>query len=149
MLETDEVFRKLNSIKIEIKSLIKDVDYFDGEGFSELNLDLENPNDIFLDNSLRSIFCELEKAQNKIEYLEKPIKYESKLFLNEIGRYETEQGDYFTCGSMIEYLSNDKRYCDYPFWRKSSVEGTGGEYYIVDEPKLSLSSVIVRVRRFD
>ncbi len=146
MLEVNDVIRKLNSIKIEIKSIVKEVDYFEGEGFSELKFDSENPNDIFLEKSLMRIFCDLEKAQNKIEYLEQPIKYESKLFKNEIGRYETEQGDYYTCGSGIEYLSNDKRYSDYPFWRRSSVESNGGKYYIVDEPKLELSGLLVRKR---
>ncbi len=146
MVDKNEVIRKLNSMKIEIKSLVKATDYYEGEGFSELNLNLENPNDIFLENELSRIFYELEKAQNKIEYLDRPIKYESKLFLNDDDRYETEKGDYFTCGSIIEYLSNDDRYSDYPFWRKSRVESDGGEYYIVDEPKVSLSGLLVRVR---
>ncbi len=87
-----------------------------------------------------------ECSQNLFEYLDLEIKYESKLFPNDDDRYEMEKGDYFTCGSIIEYLSNDDRYSDYPFWRKSKVESDGNKYYIVDEPKVSLSGLLVRVR---
>ncbi len=39
MLEINDVIRKLNSIKMEVKSLVKETDYYDGEGFSELKID--------------------------------------------------------------------------------------------------------------
>ncbi len=146
MIEANVVMNKVFTIKNDIKRLIKETDYFDGEGLSEVNLNLEHPNDIFLNSELNRIFYDLEKAQRRIEYLERPIKYESTLFLNEDGRYETEKGDYFTSGSMIEYLSNDERYSDFPFWKKSSIESDSGTYYIVGEPDLSLSGLLVRVR---
>ncbi len=42
MVEVNDVMRKLNSIKIEVKTLVKETDYYDGEGFSELKIDSEN-----------------------------------------------------------------------------------------------------------
>ncbi len=149
MVEVNDVMRKLNSIKIEVKSLVKETDYYDGEGFSELKIDSENPNDIFIEKELSRIFYDLEKSQRKIEYLTRTISYESNLFENAEGRYETERGDYFTCGSIIEYLSYDERQSDYPFWRRSSIEGASGKYFIVDEPNVSLEGLLVRVRRVD
>lgn len=149
MVEINDVMGKLKSIKIDIKTVVKEVDYFEGEGFSELKLDFENPNDIFMQRELTRVFNDLEKAQRKIEYLTRTIGYESNLFENAEGRYETERGDYFTCGSIIEYLSYDERQSDYPFWRRSSIEGASGKYFIVDEPNVSLEGLLVRVRRVD
>lgn len=145
-MKANEVIREMKSINNSISQIFKNVGYVDGTEYDKLEVDEENPNDIFLEREMSKIFYMYECSQKLFDYLDLEIKYESKLFLNDDDRYETEKGDYFTCGSIIEYLSNDERYNDYPFWRKSRVESDGGEYYIVDEPKISLSGLLVRVR---
>ncbi|MFV0439783.1 MAG: DUF5348 domain-containing protein [Lachnospirales bacterium] len=145
-MKANEVIREMKSINNSISQIFKNVGYVDGTEYDKLEVDEENPNDIFLEREMSKIFYMYECSQKLFAYLDLEIKYESKLFLNDDGRYETEKGDNFTCGSIIEYLSNDERYNDYPFWRKSRIESDGGEYYIVDEPKISLSGLLVRVR---
>ncbi len=146
IMKTNEVIREMKSINNSISKIFKNVGYVDGNEYDNLDFDSTNPDEIFLEKQMSKIFYMYECSQNLFEYLDIEIKYESKLFLNDDGRYETEKGDYFTYGSIIEYLSNDDRYSDYPFWRKSRVESDGNEYYIVDEPKVSLSGLLVRVR---
>ncbi len=145
-MKANEVVREMKSINNSISKIFKNVGYVDGTEYDNLEIDEENPDDFFMERELSKIFYMYECSKKLFEYLDLEIKYESKLFLNDDDRYETEKGDYFTCGSIIEYLSNDDRYSDYPFWRKSRVESDGGEYYIVDEPKISLNGLLVRVR---
>ncbi len=149
MMKTNEVLRELRNISYSIKKIVKDVGYECSYEFDNLELDKTNPEDIFFERELGTILDTLEAVQDKINYVDLPIKCESKLHRNSDGRYETEEGDCFTCGSIIEYLCNDERYGDYPFWRKSVVEHSDERYYIVGEPNLSLNGVLVRVRRFN
>ena len=147
MIKPCEVITELKSISDRINRIAKITGYAEFGDLSELDIDRTIPNDIFLERELRVVLEALGDIQGNIDYLALPVKYQSTLFRNADGRYETQQGDYYTAGSIIEYLSHDERRCEYPFWRKSRVEYGEVDYRIPSEPELPLSDLTVRVRR--
>ncbi|MFV0518853.1 MAG: DUF5348 domain-containing protein [Lachnospirales bacterium] len=149
MMKTNEVVKKLKSIRYDIGKIVDDVGYVYSNEFENLDVDKTNPNDVFLEDEIGNILEMFLQIESKIKYIDLPIKYESVLHRNSYGRYETEYGDDFTCGSTIEYLSIDEKYEEYPSWKKSVIEYINENYYIAREPKLSLNGLLVRVRRFD
>lgn len=147
MIKANEVITELKSISDRISKIAKMTGYVEYEDLSELDIDRTDPNDIFIERELRFMLETLGDIQGNIDYLALPVNLVGTLFRNADGRYETEHGNYYTCGSIIEYLSHDERLHDYPFWRKSRVEHNSIDYYIPGEPELSLDGLTVRVRR--
>lgn len=99
------------------------------------------------------ILNKLGDIQWALAYQERPVKEVSKLHCNEAGRYETDKGYYYTCGSGIEFLRTEEVYNsdfdtweDAEIWTTSSVEAENGKYFIVGYPKIELSGLTVRVR---
>ncbi|MFV0538522.1 MAG: DUF5348 domain-containing protein [Dysgonomonas sp.] len=149
MIKPNEVIRELKSISYNVNKIAKETGYLEYGDLSYLDVKEQDAEGTFLRMEIEEIFQNLEKIQNKINYLTLPIKCEGALFKNEEGRYEIESGDYYSSGSLIEYLSYDERYDEYPYWKKSRVEHNGEDYYIVGAPDLSMNGVSVRVRRFE
>ncbi|MFV0394461.1 MAG: DUF5348 domain-containing protein [Coprobacillaceae bacterium] len=149
MIKPNDVVRELKGISHSINKIAKEVGYLEYGELCDLDIDRTLPEDIFYKREIDVILDALGDIQGKIDYLYLPIKYEGELFRNVDGRYETERGDYYTSGSVIEYMSNDERQEDYPFWRKSRVEHNGVDYCIVGEPDLNMYGLKVRVRRFE
>lgn len=109
------------------------------------------------DRQRREEYCKivqkLDEVQRILDYLEKPIREESRIYTNESGRYETDNGHYYTCGSGIEFLrteevlnNNNDEWEDVEIWTCSSVESKDGQYYIVGYPDLEMSGLKVRIR---
>lgn len=101
----------------------------------------------------RKILYKLGDIQCVLAYHERPIIEVSKLHCNESGRYETDEGFYYTCGSGIEFLRTEEVYNsdsetweDAQVWTTSSVESENGRYFIVGYPTIELSELTVRVR---
>ncbi len=102
----------------------------------------------------RNILFKLDDVQRSLAYYERPIREVSKLHCNGDGRYETDEGYYYTCGSGIEFLRTEEVYNsdletweDAEIWTTSSIEAENGKYYIVGYPKIELSGLTVRIRR--
>lgn len=148
MIKPNEVIIELKSISERINKIAKAIGYLEYGDLSDLDIDRTNARDIYLEREIQVIIDALGDIQGNIDYLALPVKYESELFRNADGRYETELGDYYTSGSIIEYMSYDDRQHEYPFWRKSRMEHNGQDYYLPAEPNLNLKGLKVRVRRF-
>lgn len=74
-----------------------------------------------------------------LRYLQKPVRAEYRLFLNENGRYEVDSGHYYTSGSQIEFYYEER-------WELSRVESSNGEYYILHFKDVNLDGLRVRIR---
>ena len=83
--------------------------------------------------------------QGFLEYINKPIIEDSILHLNESGRFETEDGFYYTSGSLIEFLADDGRH-NTPYWTVSRVESTTDAYYIIGHRNTVLDGLRIRRR---
>ena len=128
------------------------IDGVDSTGYAEesylekLDISLSDPQGIFLSNEINRILDTLTSIQGNMEYLNRPVKHEGTLFRNSFGKYETQSGHWYSCGSVIEYLCHDEGRCEYPFWRKASVEHNGNDYYITGDNQTLLDGLFVRVR---
>ena len=146
MKTTNEIIDELIAISKGIDKVSEMTGYVEFGDMSLLDIDRTDAEDLFLYNEFNRIVDSLADIQGNIDYLNLPVKYVSKLFRNMEGKYETEQGEYYPVGRLIEYMSYDENHHEYSFWRKSRVEHDGVNYYIVAEPKLSLQGLTVRVR---
>lgn len=100
------------------------------------------------------MFNQLESVKSNLDYYARPVREVGTLHMNSQGRFETESGHYYTCGSVIEFLRKDEKYNidteefeDVEIWTTSRVEADHGEYYIVDYPTFALDGLRVRVRK--
>lgn len=123
---------------------------------SGLKIDYQDNEQLFLLDEVRIVMEQLENVSNAINYLKRPISYTGILHKNQSGRYELENGYYYTSGSSIEFLCTDRYHETYnekseeyeivPYWCKSSVEHDGNDYYIVGHNDILMENLQVRVR---
>ena len=146
MKQPNEIMNELKAISRGIDKVAEMTGYVEFGDMSLLDIDRTDAEDLFLYNEFNRIVDTLADIQGNIDYLSLPVKYESTLHRNMEGKYETEQGEYYPCGRLIEYLSHDENHHEYPFWRKSRIEGNDIDYFIVAEPNLPLQGLKVRVR---
>lgn len=87
----------------------------------------------------REVYDKLDDAYQLLRYLQKPVRAEYSLFLNENGRYEVDSGHYYTSGSQIEFYYDGR-------WELSRVESHDGEYCILHFRDVDLDGLRVRIR---
>lgn len=143
---------EMASLKNKIEATLSISGYRDYDDLSGLNV--RTADERQKQEEYRKILQRLDEVQRSLDYLEKPIREESRIYTNESGRYETDSGHYYTCGSGIEFLreeevlNNDSgEWENVEIWTCSSVESKDGQYYIVGYPDLEMSGLKVRVRR--
>lgn len=145
MVNVKEVLAKTTELKWKIDSLLRLSTYNEYDDLSGLDIDYNNPEELFLVDELRKIMEQLRNVQGRLQYLTRPIKETSCIYRNEADRYETLHGHYYTCGSRIEALVSDNRY-DSPYWTRTSVEHDGSDYYLVGHKGVDMDGLTVRVR---
>lgn len=147
MRKTEEILTELYEISKAIDQIVVETDYVECERLKLADLDDTDANDIFISNEISRILDTLTSIQGNIDYINRPVSYESKLFRNSFGKYETREGHWYSCGSVIEYLCHDETKEEHPFWRKASVEHNDTNYYITGDTEQSLDDILVRVRK--
>ena len=133
---------KLNQ---SIQRLLKLSTYEKYDDLSGLDMDLTDPEQIFARDELRWIMEKLDDVEERISYLSRPILEVSKLHRSSAGKYETDSGHFYCCGSVIEALVTDE-YHDGPYWARACVEHDGTDYYLVGNKGVSMNGLTVRVR---
>lgn len=137
-----EETEKLNQ---SIRRLLKLSTYDKYDDLSGLDMDLTDPEQILIWDELRWLMEKLAEVEERISYLNSPILEISKLHRNGIGKYETDSGHFYCCGSCIEALITDE-YHDGPYWTRTCVEHDGTDYYLIGNKKVSMNGLTVRVR---
>lgn len=145
-MTVNDVLQDLSRISYSIDSLVKTTGYEEGQYLEKLDINHNDPQGVFMNDEINRILDTLTSIQGNMDYLKRPVKHEGTLFRNSFGKYETQSGHWYSCGSVIEYLCHDERRNDYPFWRKASVEHNGNDYYITGDNQISLDGLLVRVR---
>lgn len=146
MADVKTVVAELTSISTTITKVARMTGYLENGEVSHLDINRKNADDLFLSDEIKRVLDKLADIQGWIDYLNLPIKYESRLFENESGRYETDREDYYTSGHLIEFLCEDEDRHEHPYWCRSRVEYNGERYYIVGHKNLPMEGVTVRVR---
>ena len=109
-------------------------------------VDYKDAEQLFMKEGLQIIMDKLAEAQNQIKYLSCLVKEISRLHRNKFGRYETEQGHYYCCGSRIEALVPDSD-MGVLRWVWTSVEHDHEDYFLVGYDDVPLDNLTVRVRK--
>ena len=145
----------VNKLNLEIKHLLTCAGY---ELDSPLDIS-HNPDDaeeLFLMDELKNILAMLDDVSYSLAYINSPIKAEGVLHQNNSGRYEFN-GIELTSGHGLEYLATDDHHYKHdehgecinvPYWRSSTIEYSGNNYYIVGDLDLELEGLKVRIREF-
>ena len=146
MTDLNQVLAKTTEMKWKIDNLIRLSTYDDYDDLSGLDIDYDDPEELFVVDELKEIMNQLANVRDKMKYLSRPIKETSRLHRNGSGRYETRQGHCYTCGSGIEALvSADNRH-DSPYWVRTRVEHDGSDYYLAGHKGIDMNGLTVRVR---
>lgn len=146
MADVKSVLAAALGMRGEISRLLQLSTYSQYDDLSELKIDYADAEQLFLRDELRTIIDKLADVEDKLSYLSWPIVETSRLWKNEIGKYETAHGHYYSCGSRIEALISDD-YHESPYWTRTSVEHDGTDYYLVGHRDVSLNGLTVRVRK--
>ena len=156
MAKLAEISEEMQKLRKEAETLLTISGYRNCDDLSELDdwKQIRSPDDRQMLEEYRSILDKLLEAVDVLSYLESPITEVSLIYKNESGRYETEKGHYYTCGSCIEFLRTEDiynydtgEYEQGSVWTVSRVESENGEYYIVGYPEVELAGLLVRIRR--
>lgn len=105
----------LQSFQMSRSSILKSSTYDDCDDLSGLDIDYRDGEQLFLLEELQAIMRNLDEVRGRLIYLSLPVREVSRLHKNESGRYETDGGHYYTCGSPIEALVEDE-YHEVPYW---------------------------------
>lgn len=146
MADVKSVMAEALGMRREISRLLRLSTYNQYGDLCELKIDYEDADQLFLLNELLAIMEKLADVEDKLSYLSWPIVETSRLWKNEVGKYETAHGHYYSCGSRIEALVSDD-YHESPYWTRTSVEHDGTDYYLVGHRGISLNGLTVRVRK--
>lgn len=112
---------------------------------SGLDIDYMDGDQLFLWDELLVITDHLAKARASISYLTRSVTEENDLRKGTDGKYRTETGRCYDCGSSIEALVTDKDR-EVPYWTKTVVLHNGEDYYLFDFEDHLMEGLRVRVR---
>lgn len=144
-MNINQVLKESQKLDYDIRNLFRISTFNEYNDLSGLDIDYEDAQQLFLLDEVRMIMEKLDDVRARLSYLNLPIKEISKLHKNEIGKYETESGHYYCCGSNIEALVMDDCH-GVPYWVCTRVEHDGEGYYLVGNKAISLNGLTVRVR---
>ena len=145
MKDLKQVLAETNELYCKIDSILGSSTYDDCSDLSDLEINYKDSEQLFLLGELQAIMQKLDEVRGRLIYLSLPIIEVSRLHRNESGRYETDGGHYYTCGSPIEALVEDG-YRDVPYWVWSRLESNDKGYYLVGYGNVDMDGLTVRVR---
>lgn len=145
MIDLTMVLLEMQELNQKIESILTLSWYKECDDLSEIAIDYQDGQQLFLQEELSGMMDKLSVVSGGIKYLSQPIRESSHLHKNRIGRYETEQGHYFTSGSRIEVRIVDD-YHEVPYWVRTRVEHDGTDYYLVGHKDICMEGLPVRVR---
>lgn len=145
MADVKSVLAAALGMRGEINRLLRLSSYNQYGDLSELKINYEDAEQLFLLDELKFVMDKLADVHDRLSYMARPIKEVSKLHKNSEGRYETRGGHYYTSGCRIEAFVTDD-YHEVPYWTRTRVEHDGTDYYLVGYKGVKLNGLTVRVR---
>lgn len=146
MADINSIMLQVSELQPRISRLLHNSTYNQFDDLSGLEINYEDSEQLLLLDELQWIMERLADVDDSIRYMSQPVVETGRLHKNASGRYETERGHYYCCGSPIEALVQDERY-EVPYWAKTSIEHDGRDYYLVGHRHVSLDGLMVRIRK--
>jgi len=156
MANISDICNELFEIKARFSSVLQQSKYTEYDDLSGLDINYEDPEELLLVDELRGVLEKIERIHSDLSYLQRSVKYTGQLHKNFQGRYELDNGHYFTSGSCIEVLLCDETYQTYdendntvshPYWTVTSIEHDQTDYYLVGHKNVKLEGLTARIRK--
>lgn len=146
MADINSIMLQVSQLQPTISCLLRSSTYDRYDDLSGLEIDYEDSEQLFLLDELRGVMEKLADVYYIIRCVSQPVLETGHLHKNASGRYETESGHYYCCGSPIEALIQDDRY-ETAYWVRTSVEHDGQDYYLVGHRQVTMDGLMVRIRK--
>ena len=146
MADINYIMRQASELQPGISRLLHNSTYDRYDDLSGLEINYEDSEQLFLLDELRGVMEKLADVDYILRCMSQPVVETGRLRKNASGRYETESGHYYCCGSPIEALVQDDRY-EAAYWVRTSVEHDGEDYFLVGHRQVPLNGLMVRIRR--
>jgi hypothetical protein len=140
MSKKQEIKNELAKLLPQMKKVAKMMEKAEDDWTNYFNE--SDPEDMYLRSMFYRIAEKLEDARRIAKQVDAKVTAEGILYKNSAGRYEIEDGVYFTSGSAIEFLLEDE---DRSEWIYSSVEHNE-DYYIVNHKRLNMEGIRARIK---
>lgn len=135
----------LNKINEQAKKIYRETGYETHGELSNIDFDPKDPEQAYLFEELYSAVYKLDQVSWGLDYLNRPIRCEGILTLNDKDRYEL-CGIELTSGCGLEIMYYDDFY-ERNTWLASTLEHNGKEYYFVAKPDFELDGARARLRK--
>jgi len=146
MRNLQEVFSETNGLYGRIDRILKFSTYDEYDDLSGLDIDYRDGEPLFLLDELQSVMEKLDVMRGKLSYLAFPIREVGRLHKKESGRYETDSGHYYTCGSLIEALVQDSYRGPVSFHQGPGAAPAGNRKGVLsDPPGFSIAWILVTI----
>lgn len=143
----DELNKELTRLRTSIRNILWACDYDACDDLSALEIQMDDPDGLFLWDELRGIMRTLDDVQEKIAQINAPVWLSGTLHKNERGRYALPGQEFdFTCGSRIEVLIDDD-FHEVPYMASGRIEHNGVDYYFTGCKTMPLEGAYARIRR--
>lgn len=146
-----ELTKAINNLNTQIQKILEDSGYnaemdFIPDELDNCDYSSLTPDECQLITSYSLILSEFYGISDRISYLAKPVKYKTKIYLHDNGRYGCDYYE-FTSGNIIEYFRYDD-YLECYCWQVGRIESDckTGHYYICGDRKTNLDGLLVRFR---
>lgn len=136
----ERMIKELSKLENTLKYITKDLQKIE-DSWPD-HFDENDPEDMYLRTSFYRIEDQLSDVRRMLQGIGAEVVAQGRLYHNSAGRYEIEGTDYyFTSGSSIEVLYDGR-------WIPSSVEHTGGDYYLTRLKDVSMKGLMARAKRY-
>lgn len=139
------VLEQIKGLGEQISNVLRTSTYEEHADLRSLHVDVDDSDQLFLLNELRSILWKLAGAADSIDYLSRPVRETGFLYRNADGEYQTGKGYLYRGGSLIEFLAQEDT-SGVPCWTVGKVEYDGEDYYLMGYEDIPLEGLHVRVR---
>lgn len=141
----EELRIELRELNGKAKVLLSKSKFLEYDDLSGLDMNYNDPEELFVRDELRTVMEHLTETYYTLAYLDRPVEYVGKLSRRPDGRFGTEDGFYYTSGSLIEVLIDDPENGDPARWVSTSVEHAG-DYFLVGYRNVPMDGLAVRRR---
>lgn len=143
--------QKKNEIKVELRRMLPQFKAVSkmittAEDSWTKHYNENDPEDMYLRTMFYRIGEKLDDVRDLLRSVTSEVVETGKIHHNESKRYELPSGHYYTSGSSIEFLRQERN--GPAEWVASSVEHNGDDYYIVADRNLPMAGLTVRRKNY-
>lgn len=143
-MKLNDIYDRAKKLSAEIEDYLNAAGYDPGDGMT-LDYDHESAEECYICDELHHFTHDVYTACNFLNRLKGRTISSGELVINDNGRYELN-GRELTCGSSIEFLSEDGWHGNRAYWKYSTIEAKDGKYFLTAEPETDMECLEARIK---